>query len=142
MINDTTKKSESQSSLEDMICKMRNEYSKIFSNIDKNAEDSEQLNNLRIERYYFKTNWQELAAELPTFKQQHYQTPTDCTSSKTLVITNRGYRGKEGTDATKILFTSSKSEAMQSLEHAIPNRFKELHQAKEPKKLNAESPPP
>ena len=115
--DDMTKKSDSELSLEDMICKMENEYSKTISDIDKYAEDSEQLNNLRIENYYFKTNWQELAADLPTLKQQHYKTPTDCTSSKTMVITNRGCRRTEDADATKILFTSSKSEAMQSACH-------------------------
>ena len=40
-----------------------------------------------------------------------------------MVITNRGCRRTEGANATKILFTSSKPEAMQSLERATPNRF-------------------
>ena len=59
-----------------------------------------------------------------------------------MVITNRGCRGTEGADATKILFTPTKPEAMQSLERVMPNRFEELRQAKGPKKLNAERPPP
>ena len=71
MINDMTKKSESELSLEDMVCKMKNEYSKIFSDINKYAEDSEQLKNLRIENYYLNTNRQELTADLPILKQQH-----------------------------------------------------------------------
>ena len=139
--DDMTKESESELISEDMICKMENEYFKTISDIEKYTKDSEKLNNLRTENYYFKTNWQELAAELPTLNQQYYQTPADCTSSKTMVITNRGCRGTEGANATKILFTSSKSEAMQSLERAMPNRFEELRQAKKPKKLNAERPP-
>ena len=72
----------------DMICKMEKEYSETISDIEKYAEDPEQLNNLRMENYYFKTNWRELGAELPTLRQKHYQTRTYSTSSNAMVISS------------------------------------------------------
>ena len=54
--DDMTKESESELISEDMICKMENEYFKTISDIEKYTKDSEKLNNLRTENYYFKTN--------------------------------------------------------------------------------------